>query len=47
MGHDELSYFGTQWRYNGSTGDGLQIYENKENGQISLYNPLTGDIVED
>jgi hypothetical protein len=36
-----------KWSYNGKTGNGLEIYEHKESGSINLYNPATGDIVED
>ncbi|WP_170163385.1 hypothetical protein [Brevibacillus gelatini] len=36
-----------QWTYNGKTGDGLEIYEHKEKGWINLYNPKTGEMIED
>ncbi|MBM7111344.1 hypothetical protein [Brevibacillus laterosporus] len=36
-----------QWSYNGKTGDGLEIYEHKENGRINIYDPKTGDMIDD
>lgn len=36
-----------KWIYNGRTGSGLEIYEHKENGLINIYNPITGEMIED
>lgn len=44
----EYTFFNAhKWRHKGYTGNGLEIYEHKETGVISIYNPITGDIVED
>lgn len=37
----------SKWNYKGQTGNCLEIYEHKENGSINIYNPVTGDIIED
>lgn len=37
----------SKWYYRGQTGSGFEIYEHKESGKINIYDPITGDIVED
>lgn len=36
-----------KWIYNDRTGDGLEIYEHIEKGWINLFNPRTGDFLDD
>lgn len=44
----EYTFFNpSKWSYKGQTGNGLEIYEHRENGEINIYDPVTGDIVQD
>lgn len=36
-----------RWRFHGITENGLEIYENKETGRFSIYDPKTGDLWDD
>ena len=44
---DYTFFSSSHWKYKGKTGNDLEIYEHKESGSINIYDPLTGDIVED
>ncbi|MED1665748.1 hypothetical protein [Brevibacillus laterosporus] len=37
----------SKWSYRGQTGNGLEIYEHMERGWINLYDPKTGDMIDD